>query len=115
MLIGAFVLSLTSVKVVAGNEYIGNLSIKMIRTVGDYSSTTYDNTIELWFTKPLVWPSNSSCTDTRRVYIDAKHTHIISAAYTAFVSGRKVGINADDTLKKRGGACELSFLDLLAQ
>ena len=108
-------LSLTSVYASAENFKLNNLSIKMIRSVGDYSGTTFDSTIELWFTQPLVWPSSSSCTDTNRVYIDSKHSHLISAAYTAFASDRKVNINADDTLTKRGGACELSFLDLLAQ
>jgi len=114
-LAGILILSLTSACVNAENFQLNNLSIKKIRSVGDYSGATFDNTIELWFTQPLVWPSSSSCTDTNRVYIDSKHSHLISAAYTAFASGRKVNINADDSLTKRGGACELSFLDLLAQ
>nr|WP_139063219.1 hypothetical protein [Vibrio nigripulchritudo] len=96
----------------AENIHLNSLEIKFIRAVGDYSGSTYDNTIELWFTNPLVWPS-SSCTDTRRVYVDSKHQHIISAAYTAFAANKKVNVHVDSTLPKRGGACEVSYLDIL--
>lgn len=98
----------------AENIHLSNLQIKMIRAVGDYSGSTYDNTVELWFAKPLVWPS-TACIDTRRVYIDAKHKHIVSAAYTAFTSNKKVNVHVDSTLPKRSGACEVSYLDILNQ
>ena len=105
------VMTLMSPTIFAENIKLLNLQIQMIRAVGDYSGSTYDNTIELWFTSPLVWPS-SACTDKKRVYVDAKHTHIISAAYTAFVAGKKVNVHVESTLPKRGGACEVSYLDI---
>lgn len=98
----------------AENIHLNSLQIDFIRAVGDYSGSTFDNTIELWFTTPLVWPS-SACTDTRRVYVDSKHQHIISAAYTAFVANKKISVHVDSTLPKRGGACEVSYLDILSQ
>ena len=74
-------------------------TISKIRTVGDYPGTTFDNTIELWFTSALnPYPSGSACTSTFRVYIDAKHKHLISAAYVAMTTGKKVDIFLDDTL-----------------
>jgi len=98
----------------ASNEKINGLTIKFIRAVGDYSAgNTYDNTIELHFTTGLIWPTDSSCKVTYRVMIDAKNTHLISAAYMAYTSGMKVNINADDSLPIRGGACELSYLDIV--
>ncbi|BFM10157.1 hypothetical protein R50072_03100 [Simiduia litorea] len=98
----------------SASDHVDGLVISKIRAVGDYASgTIYDHTIELWFTTSLVW-SNTACTDTSRIYIDAKNQHIISAAYIAFSSGKKVGINADDTLPIRGGSCEISYLDVEA-
>ncbi|MEZ8822880.1 hypothetical protein AB6E04_00880 [Vibrio amylolyticus] len=96
----------------AENIHLSSLEIKFIRAVGDYTGSAYDNTIELWFIEPLVW-SSPSCTDTRRVYIDSKHQHIISAAYTPFATNKKVNVHVDSTLPKRGGACEVSYLDIL--
>lgn len=80
--------------------------------MGDYQGTTYDNTVELWFAAPVVWPSGSNCTATFRVYIDAKNKHVVSAAYLALATGRKVNINVDDTLPNRAGSCEVSYLDI---
>ena len=100
----------------AENFHLSNLKIKMIRAVGNYNAgDLYDNTIELHFTTNLQWPEGSLCTTNYRVYVDAKKQHIISAAYLAFASGKKVSINADDTLPMRSGACEISFLDILAE
>ncbi|MBA6231372.1 MULTISPECIES: hypothetical protein [unclassified Colwellia] len=98
----------------ASNERVNGLTIKFIRAVGNYSAgTTYDNTIELHFTTPLIWPEGSLCTITYRVMIDSKNNHLISAAYMAYASGFKVNINADDALPIRNGACELSYLDIV--
>ncbi|WP_251359726.1 hypothetical protein [Kangiella sp. TOML190] len=97
----------------ADNQINMNMQIKFIRAVGDYAGTTYDNTIELHFTTPLSWPAGSACTNTKRVMIDSKHTHLISAAYAAFTTDRKVNINTDTTLPNRNGACEVSYLDIL--
>lgn len=88
------------------------LRIQKIRAVGDYQGTTYDNTIELWFTTPLGWPAGSACTSTQRVFVDARNKHVVSAAYLALAMGRPVTINVDDTLPVRFGACEVSFLDI---
>jgi hypothetical protein len=90
------------------------LSIQKIRSVGDYQGQIFDGTIELWFTTPLNWPSGSACTTTFRVFIDAKHKQLISAALLALVTGRKVDINVDDSLPIRSGSCEVSFLDISA-
>lgn len=89
------------------------LTITRVRAVGDYASTTYDNTVEIWFAGTLVYPSGSKCTASYAVVVDAKHKHIIAAAYFAFASGRKVNINVDDTLPNRTGMCEISFLDVI--
>lgn len=106
------VLIFATVSAWAENTYIENLSIKKIRAVGDFTGPTYDNTIEIWFTSPVAWPAPSTCTITDRVYVDAANKHIISMAYIALTTGKKININADDLLVKRGGACELSYLDV---
>lgn len=94
--------------------HINNLEISKIRAVGNYKvADTYDNTIELWFTTSLTIPSNMNCSATYRVYVDAKNTHIVSAAYLAFSSGKKVNIQIDDLLPIRSSACEVSYLDVL--
>ncbi|WP_028864981.1 hypothetical protein [Psychromonas aquimarina] len=97
----------------AQTAHIENKIIKQVRVIGDYSGTTYDNSVELWFTTPISWPSNINCTNTDRVYIDAKHTHIVSAAYMALASEKTVNFDADDQLPNRSGSCEISFLDVL--
>lgn len=102
-----------SVNVLAADIGIDNLKISKIRAVGDYSGTTFDNSIEIWFTTPLVFSAQSPCTVTGRVYVDKKHEHIISAAYMAFAAGKTVNINVDTNLTIRNGSCEISFLDVV--
>ncbi|WP_072680853.1 hypothetical protein [Arcobacter sp. LA11] len=97
----------------SASTIISNMEINKIRVVGDYSGTTFDNSIELWFTKPIVWPENINCTTTFRVYIDAKHNHLVSAAYMAFTSGKRITFYVDDQLPIRSGSCEVSYLDVL--
>ena len=90
-------------------------TISKIRAVGDYPGTTFDNTIELWFTAPLnPYPAGTACTSTFRVYVDAKHKHLVSAAYVAMTTGKKVDLFLDDTLPVRDGACEVAYLDIVA-
>jgi hypothetical protein len=96
----------------AANQSISNLTISKIRAVGNYAGTTYDDTIEIWFTTPLSWSSGSKCTNTYRVMVDVKYSHIISAAYMALASSKKVSVNIDDTLPIRAGACEVSYIDV---
>lgn len=96
----------------AGNYILGPLTLKKIRAVGNYNEQIYANTIELWFTTPLVWPTGSKCIEFSRVYIDAKNKQMLAAAYTALAAKKKVSINADDSLPIRNGACELSFIDI---
>lgn len=91
------------------------LNIQFVRAVGQYQDPQFSNTVELWFTTPLPLPAGSRCTDTRRVYIDSKNYHLVAAAYMAFSKGRSVHIALDDTLPIRGGACEVTYLDVLAQ
>ncbi|MEM9101727.1 MAG: hypothetical protein AAGB12_05340 [Pseudomonadota bacterium] len=94
-------------------EYsIDNLTISKIRAVGNYSVDTYDEIVELWFTTPLNWPNQSQCTNTSRVIVDAKFNHILSAAYLAFSSSKKVKVNIDTALPNRFGTCEVSYLDV---
>jgi hypothetical protein len=97
----------------AGTAQINGKLLKQVRVVGDYPGTTYDNSVELWFTTPITWPSNINCTNTARVYVDAKHTHMISAAYMALASGKTVNFFADDQLPSRNGSCEISFIDVI--
>jgi len=47
------VLFLFSKNAFSENITIQNLEISKIRAVGDYAGTTYDNTIELWFSRYL--------------------------------------------------------------
>lgn len=102
-----------SSSLLAGTATINGKVLSKVRVVGDYPGSTYDNSVELWFTTPIVWPSGVNCTNTSRVYIDAKHTHIVSAAYMALASGKTVNFYADDQLPNRNGSCEISFLDVL--
>jgi hypothetical protein len=101
-----------SPKAMSGDFQINNLAIKSVRAVGQYRDPTFSGTLEIWFTTPLVFPAGSVCTETRRVYLDAKQRHLIAAAYLAFSMGRNVTINVDDTLPLRAGSCEISFLDV---
>ncbi len=104
---------LASIYVNAGDQFIQELKIKKIRAVGNYNSgETFDDTLELWFTSGLVFSEDVTCTTTFRVYVDAAKNHMVSAAYMAYASGKTVGILVDDTLPKRGGACEISFIDV---
>jgi hypothetical protein len=91
------------------------LKIQFIRAVGEYENPIFSNTIELWFTTPLQFPSGSSCTDTRRVYISSKNYHLVAAAYMAFSKGKTVNVALDESLPNRGGACEVTYLDILPQ
>ncbi|SHG47411.1 hypothetical protein [Massilia sp. CF038] len=88
------------------------LALSKVRAVGDYTGTTFDNTLELYFTTPLVWPAGSPCVSTDRVFINANNMHLVAAAYLALSKGRKVDINIDPTLPIRYGACEISYIDL---
>ena len=107
-------LLLASFFVQAETNNAKGLTISKIRAVGNYESgTTYDNTVELWFSEPISWPETSGCTATYRVYINADNQHMISAAYLAFASGKKVNINANEALPIRNGSCELSYLDII--
>lgn len=45
--------------------------------------------------------------------IDKEHHHLISAAYMAFASGKKVNIHVDTDLPIRTGVCEIAFLDVI--
>lgn len=96
----------------ATEHTITGLSIRMMRSVGDYSGTTYDNTMEIWLTTPITWPAGSKCLDTTRVVIDAKNKHLIATAMMAFAMNKTININVDDTLPMRGVACEVSFVDI---
>lgn len=99
----------------AASQQIDNLTIKKIRAVGTYSTPNYSNTIEIWFNESLALTSSiPNCTNTSRVYVDAKHKHILMAAYLAMATGKKVNINIDDTLPIRASSCEISFLDVVA-
>lgn len=103
----------TSPQAFSAAKQTNNLEIQKIRAVGNYNAgTTYDNSIELWFSS-AVEISGTNCTIGYRVYVDAKYTHIISAAYMAFASGKKVNIQVDDLLPIRNGSCEISYLDVL--
>jgi hypothetical protein len=100
----------------ATDTEIDGLTLSKIRAVGDYSQgTTYDNTVELWFTTPLAWPAGSACTITYRVEVDANNKHLVAAAYLALATGKKVNINVDDTLPIRNGTCQVSYLDVASQ
>lgn len=94
---------------------LNTLKIQFIRAVGQYWDPTYSSTIELWFTAPLQFSSGSSCTDTRRVYISSKNSHLVAAAYMAYSTGKTVNVALDESLPNRGGACEVTYLDVMPQ
>lgn len=90
------------------------ITIGKLRAVGNYNAgTLYDNTLEVWPNSPL--PTSSICTVTSRFYINSAQTHMISAVLLAFAAGRKISVNLDPTLPVRNGACEASYVDVLAQ
>jgi len=97
----------------ASGQYITNLEIKRIRAVGDYPGSTYDNTIELWFTVPLTFEAKMLCTKTYRVYVNSSNQHLISAAYMAKATNSKVGVYINDQLPIRNGSCEISYIEVL--
>lgn len=92
-----------------------NLNINSIRVVGVYSNDTrHNNTIELHFSEELNWPDQAGCTDKRRLFIDASHTHLVSAAYMAFASDKRIQVTIDKTFSKlAAGYCQISFIDVL--
>lgn len=98
----------------ATDAYFEGLIINKIRSVGNYiDGTTFDNTIEVWFSNPPSIPAYMGCPAGHRLYIDAKYSHLISAAYIAYSTGKKVGVNIDSTLPKRDNSCEITYFDLL--
>ena len=101
-----------SVNVFADALHIEGLSISKLRAVGNYSGETYDNTLEIWLTKPLQLPANMPCVP-ERVEIDKNDQHLVSAAYMAFASGKKINIMIDSSLPIRGGMCQISYLDVV--
>ncbi len=107
------ILLVVTASAVAGTTEIRGMKISKVRVVGDYPGTTYDNSVELWFTDSIEWPSTVNCTNTSRVYIDAKHNHLVSAAYMALTAGKTVNFFVDDKLTNRNGSCEISYLDVL--
>lgn len=111
--ISILLLVYASSSVFAQSVQISGKKISKIRAVADYSGTTYDNTVELWFTNAITWPAGINCTNIGRVEIDAKNTHLISAAYMALAAGKTVNFYADDQLTVRNGTCEISYLDVI--
>jgi len=92
------------------------LKIQSIRAVGQYNpSQQFNDTLEMWFTTPLVFPAGSNCIETRRVIISAKNYHLVAAAYLAFTKGRTVNVAVDDTLPIRAGSCEVTYMDVMPQ
>ncbi len=89
------------------------MQLSKVRAVGDYPGATFDNSVELWFTTPIAWSTSVNCINTSRVYIDAKHTRLVSAAYMPLAAGKIVNFYVDDQLTIRSGSCEISFLDVL--
>ncbi|WP_133498434.1 hypothetical protein [Cognatilysobacter terrigena] len=106
----AFALAAT---VASATEFQG-LTISKIRAVGDYNGTTFDDTLELWFSAPLAMPAGSPCTTTYRVYANAQKSQLVVASYLALTKGKKVTINVDESLPIRAGACEISYIDVEA-
>lgn len=103
---------LASTSANAADSYLTGVTITRMRAVGDYQGTTFDYTFEIWLSTPPSYTSGSGCTSTYRVFVDAKNKHIYATALLALATGRKLNINVDDTLPIRGGACEVSFLDI---
>ena len=107
-------LAFISSSVLAGTAEITGKQLSKVRVVGDYPGTTFDDSIELWFTAPITWPAGVDCTNISRVYIDAKNTHLVSAAYMALAAGKTVNFFIDDQLTMRNGSCEVSYLDVIS-
>lgn len=110
----SFALLSISSTAIATDAYFDNLTIKKIRAVGNYiDGTTFDNTIEIWLAAPPSIPAHMGCPAGHLFYIDARNTHLISAAYIAFSAGKKVSVNIDNSLPIRASSCEVSFIDIL--
>lgn len=99
--------------VAANNVEVNGLTISKVRAVGNYHGETFDNTLEVWFAAPMVFPTNMPCNATGRVAIDKADQHLISAAYMAFTSGKKINVYLDGSLPIRGGMCQVSFIDVV--
>jgi hypothetical protein len=93
---------------------IDGLKLKSIRYVGQYAAPEFRDTIELWFTTPLTFPSGSNCTSTFRVFINATHRHLVAGAQVALAMNRTINIAVDNTLPIRDSACEVVYLDVPA-
>ncbi len=114
----ALILSVIAFIVTASDSYAArckedDISISMVRAVGDYpSSTAHASTVEIW-TGNRPWCNLVACTSKNRAVVDSKHAHVISAAYMAFASGKKVNITIDDALTTRNGICEITHIDVV--
>ena len=89
-----------------------NVTINSIRPVsGNYPSEKHQNTIELHHDS-RDWCSLSDCvvSNRYRVVVEATDEHIVSAAYMAFVAGKKVDIHIDTSLGTKNGICVVSYL-----
>jgi hypothetical protein len=91
---------------------IKGLKIASIRYVGTYADPQFRDTVELWFTTPLTFPTNSLCTASQRVYISASHRHLVVGAQLALALDRPINITVYDTLPIRAGACEIVHFDV---
>lgn len=109
-----FSLVLLVADIQAADFYAEGYVVNRIRAVGNFQvGTTYDNTIEIWFSTLPTIPASMGCTSAHRLYIDARHTHLVSAAFIAYTTGKKVNFNIDNTLPIRDNSCEVSYLDLM--
>lgn len=88
-------------------------TIKSIRAVGQYPEAIFSGTVEIYFTVPIGYPAGTKCTSNARVYIDAKHYHLLTTAYLAFSKGRTINFAVDDAMTVRYGSCEITYLDVL--
>lgn len=81
--------------------------------MGQYADPQFSNTVEVWLTVPVAYPSGSRCTGNARIYIDAKHYHVLAAAYLAFWKGSTIKFAVDDSSSMRNGSCEVIYHDIL--
>ena len=92
-----------------------NVTINAIRPVSASNhNEKHKNTVELHHSERN-YCSLSDCAPANRyrVIIDANDTHVVSAAYMAFVAGKKVNITIDTGLGNRSGICVISYLTVL--
>ena len=102
-IVGLLLIAQTGLSHAVPHQFSG-IAIGKLRALGDYQGATYDNTLEIHPVVPLNVPPTLLCTSQERLFIDARHMHLIVAAQLALATGRTINVGVDDSLPLRDGA-----------